>query len=59
MVSQENRVIVTVIALAMVLAVVVLPAFGAPRWLVLATMTVVGVLIPGYLTGRHHPERDQ
>lgn len=53
MVSYENRILLLAIAAAILLGIVVLPTLGAPEWLQWATLFVVGVLLPGYLTGRY------
>lgn len=59
MVSRENRVIAACIAVAIPLGLAVAAVEGVPDWAGYAIITVVGIFLPGYLTGRYRVGRDE
>lgn len=53
MVSRENKIIFACIAAAVPLGLVVASLDGVPDWAAYLVLVAVGILLPGYLTGRH------
>ncbi|UPV74618.1 hypothetical protein M0R89_00775 [Halorussus limi] len=56
MVSRENRIILACIAVAVPLGLAVASVEGLPDWVPYLVVTVVGVFLPGYLTGRYRAD---
>jgi hypothetical protein len=52
-VSRENKIIVACIAVAVPLGLAVTSVGGLPDWVGYVVITAVGVLLPGFLTGRY------
>ena len=53
MVSRENKIVLACIVAAVPLGFAVASLDGVPDWAAYLVLVAVGILLPGYLTGRH------
>ncbi|MFC7079904.1 hypothetical protein [Halorussus caseinilyticus] len=56
MVSRENRIILACIAVAVPLGLGVASVKSVPDWVGFLVVSVVGIFLPGYLTGRYRAD---
>ncbi|UPW00674.1 hypothetical protein M0R88_00890 [Halorussus gelatinilyticus] len=56
MVSRENEIILVCIVAALPLGFAVASVEGAPDWAAYLVLVAVGVVLPGFLTGRYRPD---